>query len=181
MSASEGSELRISVPKDEAVKAILAALPKDAVVRGEDDGVGRFAGERILVIVGRGEGRLLMFQGTWGSMKPRLDSPQLDVVFTSDSTVRLTREPEKKPGIVARLWDLLSQMVTVAAVIVAYHMIRKIPIDVPRTVIIAVVGGIVWSAIAYFLPKREDRSLESLVRRALAPLVETEADRNENA
>jgi hypothetical protein len=180
MSDTETSELRLIVSKDEAVKAILDALPKDAVVRGEDDGVGRFAAERTLVIVGRGEARLMMFQGTWGSLKPRLDRPQLDVVFEGDSVVRLTRELEKKPGMVSRLWDLLSQMVTVAAVVVAYHFIRSIAIDTQRTVIIAVIGGLVWSALGYFMPKREDRGLDNLVRGALAPLVETEASQTEN-
>lgn len=173
MSGTKTSELRLTVSKEEAIKAILDALPKDAVVRGEDDGVGRFAGERTLVVVGRGETRLMLFQGTWGSMKARLDKPQLDVVFEGDTVVRLTREPEKKPSMASHLWELLSQMVTVAAVVVAYHFVRSIPVDVPRTVIIAVIGGLAWSAIGLFLPKKEDRGLDTLVRSALAPIVET--------
>jgi hypothetical protein len=173
MSGTRTSELRLTVPREEAIKTILDALPKDAVVRGEDDGVGRFAGERTLVIVGRGETRLMMFQGTWGSMKPRLDEPQLDVVFDGDKVVRLIREPEKKPSMASHLWELLSQMLTVAAVVVAYHFVRSIPVDVPRTVMIAVIGGLVWSVIGLFLPKKEDRSLETVVRSALAPVVET--------
>lgn len=175
MPSDDQAELRLTGSRDDAVDAIVAALPKDAVVRNEEDGVGRFAGERTLVIVGAGKERLMLFRGTWGSMKARLEKPQLEVVLEARGdgvAAKITREPETAPGIGSHVTDLLSQMVTVGAIVVAYHMLRSLEVDYAKVAIIAAVGGVAWSLIAHFVPKRVDRGLEGLVRDALAPLVE---------
>lgn len=174
MTDTAESELRLSASKDAAIEAIRAALPQDAIVRNEDDGIGRFAGERTLVVVGSEQGRLQMFQGSWGALKGRLDVPQLEVVLEPDSegvVARLKRAVPRPPTVMSRVWDLVSQVVTVAAVVVAYHLVRSIPVDTQRTAIIAAAGGLAWSAITHFLPKREDTTLDDLVRKALTPLA----------
>ena len=167
-------KLRLKGSREDAVKLILDNLPKDSIVRGEDDGVGRFAGERTLVIVGRGEKRLMLFSGTYGSIKGRLEEPHLDVQFEEGeggTTVRLVREPEKKPSLVARVFDLIGYIITVAAVVVAYHLFRKLEIDTQRTALVSVAGGLAWAAIAHYMPKREDVGLQEVVTKALAPIT----------
>jgi hypothetical protein len=182
--ASDVTKLRLSTPRDQAVEAILAALPKDAVVRGEDDGVGRFAGERTLVVVGAGKDRLMLFRGTWGTIKKRMDRPQLEVTFERRDdgvTARLTREPEKKRTILSHLGDFVSQAVTIAAVVVAYHLFRSLAVDNVRTVIIALGGALAWSAISHFFPGKPPPALHDLVRDALAPLAAPNAGASKDA
>ncbi|MEM6992774.1 MAG: hypothetical protein AAF721_19825 [Myxococcota bacterium] len=168
------SKVRLSVDIDEARQAILDALPKDAIVREEDDGVGRFAGQRTLVIVGRRRDRLLMFHGTYGDIKRRFDDPHLDVVFdTSKSKLvaKLSREVEKPPSAVARAFDVVGYIATVAIVLVAYYTFRSIPIDTQRIGLVALGGGLAWAAIAHYMPKRADLSLYEIVDGALKPFA----------
>ncbi len=175
------SELSLRASKEDAMQAVLDALPKDAVVRAEDDGVGRFAGQRTIAIVSRDESRLMLFEGSWGDLKPRLDDAQVEVAFKGDSSpvvARIKREAvEPKAGSGALIGDLLNRGLTVAVLVVAYHWVREIPIDTQLTITIAVLGGLAWSVIAFLIPKKEDRGLEGKVRDALAPLViEAEED-----
>lgn len=172
------SELRLSASKDQAVQAIRKALPGDAVVRGEDDGVGRFASDRTVMIVGRGEKRLMLFQGSWRFVKARESKPQLDVVFEEGDdglSVRLTRAATKKTGGASRVIEVVGNMATVAALVIAYYWFRKIPLDQTMVIGIAVGGGLAWTLVARFWPKKENAGLEGMVRRALRPLLaETE-------
>jgi hypothetical protein len=180
MSSHEPAELRLTGSREDAVDAIVAALPKDAIVRNDDDGVGRFAGERTLVIMSPDQERLSMFRGSWGTIKTRLETPQLEVALVRRDgglTAKLAHAPEKPPGIGSHVTDLLSQSVTVGAVVVAYHMFQSIPMDYTKIAIIALVGGAAWSLIGHFVPKKPDRGLEGLVRDALAPLVAPKAKR----
>jgi len=169
-------ELTLSASKDEALQAILAALPKDAVVRAEDDGVGRFAGQRTVAIIGRNDDRVLLFEGTWGTLKPRLDDPQLEVAFEerdgAGTVARIRREaPQPKSSGTAVVGDLLNRGLTVAVLVVGYFWVRSQPIDVQLTVTISVLGGLAWTVIAFLMPKKEDRGLEGRIRDALAPLT----------
>jgi hypothetical protein len=135
--------------------------------------VGRFAGERTLVVVGDARQRLMMFRGTWGAIKKRLDDPQLEVTFEPNEggcTAKLKREPEPKPTAVSRAGDFLSQAVTIAAVVVAYHFVRSLQVDYARTAMIAVGGAVAWSLIGYFFPGKPNPGLQDLVDEALAPL-----------
>lgn len=166
------SKVRLSVGLDEARQAILDALPKDTIVREEDDGVGRYAGSRTLVIIGRRRERLMMFHGTYGDIKRRFEEPDLDVVFDTSKdklAAKLVRVEAKPPGLVARGFDLLGYIATVAAVLVTYYMIRSIPMDNQRIGLVAVGGGIGWAAIAHYMPKRADLSLYEVVDKALKP------------
>jgi hypothetical protein len=168
------AELKLTATRDEAIDAIVAALPKESIVRDEDDGVGRFAGERVLLIVGHAKERLLLFRGSWGTLKARLDKPQLEVAFgRRDDTVTatLTQEPPQPPTLGSHVTNLASQMITIGAVVVAYHMFQSIPVDYSKVAIIAAVGSVAWSLIGHFVPKKPDRGLEGLVRDALAPMV----------
>jgi hypothetical protein len=174
MSSPRQAKLRLKGSNEEAIDAIVGALPSDAIVRNEDDGVGRFAGERTLVIVGPNRERLMMFRGSWGNIKGRLETPQLDVVFERREggvTAKLVREEVKPPSIGSHVTDVLSQSLTVALIVVAYHMFQSMEMDYGRIAIIAVVGGVAWSLIGHFMPKKEDRGLERLVHEALKPLV----------
>ena len=167
-------KFRLRGSKDEAIKAILEGLPKDTIVRDEDDGVGRFAGERTVVVTGLGRERLMLFSGTYGSIKNRLETPQLDVAFEAAAdgvTARLTVEEPKRPSIVARVVDLVGYMATVAAVVVAYHMFRSLEVDTQQTAIVSVGGGLAWAAIAHYIPKRQDFGLREAVTKALQPMV----------
>jgi hypothetical protein len=84
---------------------------------------------------------------------------------------KLTNEPEKPPGLASHLTDVLSQSVTLGAVVVAYHMFQSIPMDYGKIAILAIVGGIAWSLVGHFVPKKRDRGLEGMVRDALAPMA----------
>lgn len=174
MSSNDASELSLTVSQEEALQALLDAMPKDAVVRDEDDGVGRFAGERTVAIIGRRRDRLMLFEGTWGSIKPRLDHPHVDVVFEgADQGViaRLTKEPQAPPGLGAHVGEFVNRALTVAVAVVAYYWWKSIPIDYPMIAAIAGGGGVAWTVVAMFLPKKEVRGLDDLARDALAPLV----------
>lgn len=166
------SKVRLKVGLEEARQAILDALPKDAIIREEDDGVGRFAGQRTLVIIGRKRDRLMMFHGTYGQIKGHFEEPHLDVVFdTSKDRVvaKLIREEPKPPSAIMKVFDVLGYVVTVGAVVVAYHMFRDIEMDNQRIALVAVGGGLGWAAIAHYMPKREDLGLFDTVDKALAP------------
>lgn len=166
------SKVRLKVGLEEARQAILDALPKDTIVREEDDGVGRFAGQRTLVIIARKRDRLMMFHGTYGQIKGHFEEPHLDVVFdTSKERVvaKLIREEPKPPSALMRVFDVLGYVVTVGAVVVAYHMFRDIEMDNQRIALVAVGGGLAWAAIAHYMPKREDAGLYEVVDKALAP------------
>jgi len=174
MSSPTSSKMRVAASREEAVKAVLDALPKDALVREEDDGVGRFAGNRTVVIIPRGRARLLMFQGSFGSIKSRLERPHLDVTFEEKKKgllVRLVPETIEKPTLGSHVGGLVGNVVTVGALVVAYFFWRSEPVDTTMTAIIAVAGGAAWSGIAYFMPTKTDRSLERLVQDALEPLA----------
>jgi hypothetical protein len=180
MAEPEVTQLRLKGTVEDAMAAVLAALPKDALVRGDDDGVGRFAGERLLVV--RGRDRLAMSRTTYGVVKRRLDKPQLAVTFEETKTgaqVRMVREIDPPPTIAARLFDVLGNIVTIAIVVVAVYMIRSMEVDRRMTAIVAVAGGIGWSAIRWLRPKPPDRSLEELVRTALAPMRRKEPKKSE--
>lgn len=167
-------KLRLQGEIDDAMQAILEALPKDAIVRDTDDGVGRFAGERTLVIVDKAHHRLSMFRGSYGSIKGRFDAPDLDVVFEPGDrklVARLTPADVKKPTLVSRVLDLVGNVVTVGAILVAYYMVRSLEVDKQRVAIVAVVGGVAWSAIAHYMPKRENLDLQNLVTEALQPIT----------
>lgn len=172
-SAPGSSKLRLAASTEDAVKAVLDALPKDAIVREEDDGIGRFAGNRLLVIVARGRARLAMFQGTYGSIKARLETPHLDVTFAQKKkglVVRLTPETIAKPTLASHAWSFLANVVTVGALVVAYFFVRRLPVDTTMTALVALGGGAAWSAIAHFMPKTIDRRLERIVHDALEPM-----------
>lgn len=168
------SKLRLSVDIDEARQAILDELPEDTIVREEDDGVGRFAGARTLVIIGRRRERLLIFNGTYGTIKSRFENPHLDVVFDTSKSplvVKLVREEPKPPSAAARIFDLLGYVATVGALLVAYYTFQKLEMDWPRIGLVALGGGIGWAAIAHYMPKREDISLLETVTKALKPVT----------
>ncbi len=173
MDGPQVSELRLTGSAEDAVAAIRDRLPSDAVVRGEDDGVGRFASDRVVMLVGRGNRRLQLFQGSWRFVKAREGKPQLDVELADGDggvIAKLTRTPTRKPGPLSHLTNLVGNMATVGALVAAYHLFRKIPLDYDLVVGIGAGGGLVWSAIAWFWPKKENAGLEGMVRRALGPL-----------
>ncbi len=154
------------------------------MVRDIDDGVGRFAAERTVALWSPGKKRVLLFRGTWRDVKNREEDPQVEVAFDTVAQgviARVTPEPEQKKGLKSYIGDLLSQIVTVAALVVAYHWWREIPLDNALVAAISVGGGVVWSAIGYFAPKGKDHGLEAMVRRALEPLAAAEADEADEA
>lgn len=166
------SKVRLKVGVDEARQAILDALPDDALIRDEDDGVGRFAGSRTVVIVNRKRDRLMMFHGSYGSIKQRFEDPHLDVVFDTSKervVVRLKREEARPPSAIGRAFDVLGYVATVGIVLYAYYNFTKTEIDTQRIALVAVAGGLAWAAIAHYLPKRDDLNLYELVDKALTP------------
>ncbi len=177
MEGPRTSELRLAGSKTQALAAIREALPGDAVVRGEDDAVGRFASERTVMIIGRGERRLMLFQGGWRLVKAREGKPQLEVEFVEGAPgvrVRLTRGAVDKVSLRSRVLDVAGNVATVAILVVAYHLFQDIPIDNVVVATIGAGGGLAWSAVAHFWPKPEDAGLEGMVRGALQSMVAEE-------
>jgi hypothetical protein len=168
----EVQELRLSGSRAEAVAAIREALPNDAVVRGEDDAIGRFASERIVMIVGAQDHGLQLFFGGWRVVASREGQPQLRVEFvdTNDGvTARLTRAAPEKVPLVSRGLGLLNNAATVAILVVAYHLYQKVPIDYMMVAGIGLGGGLVWAGIAHLLPRTQDGGMHEIVRGALGP------------
>jgi hypothetical protein len=181
------SKIRLEGSVSEALEAVIEALPKDAIVRGEDDGVGRFAGDRTLVIRGKEGDRLLMFHGSYGSIKSRLSDPHLDVLFKAGKkgpTARLRREEVPPKTILAHIMDLLGQMLTVAIVVIVYHIVRDLPIDRTLTAAIAAGGGAALWGFTLWRGKKPDTELEDSVRKALEPMTrksDDDRDKDEEA
>ena len=182
--ASVRTKVRLTGEMRDAVEAVLEALPSDAVVRGEEDGVGRYAGERVVVVKGRDGDRLAMFRGSYGSIKTRLDEPHLDVLFRVSKnglSARMRREEERKKSIGTHIMDVLGSIATVAVIVIVYHMVMSKPLDRMLTGIISVIGGVAWSAFTIFRPKKKDTYLEDLVKEALKPMEREEEEAEEEA
>lgn len=166
-------KMRLTVGIEEAAQAVLDGLPEDAIVRGYDDGVGRYAGERVLVVVGRGKKKLQLFRGTYGGLKRRLDKGMLEVDFEEDDRGRvvahLTQEPPATKSVVSHAMGLVLNIATIALVVFAYHNIRGLEMDNERTALVSVLGGVVWSAFGWFGPKRKDDGLLGVAKSALKP------------
>lgn len=179
------SKIRLEGTVSEAIEAVIEALPKDAIVRGEDDGVGRFAGDRTLVIRGKDGDRLLMFHGSFGSIKSRLHDPHVDVLFKTGKkglTARLRREQVPPKTILAHIMDLLGQMLTVAIIVIVYHIVRGLPIDRMLTGGIAAGGGAALWGFTLWRSRKPDTELEDLVRKALEPMTrKSDEDEDEKA
>ncbi|MCA9711825.1 MAG: hypothetical protein KDK70_38670, partial [Myxococcales bacterium] len=173
MSSNDAVELRLTAPTDAALQALLAGLPKDAVVREEEDGVGRFAGQRTVAIVARGRARVMLFEGTWGTLKPRLDTPMVDVAFEerpSGVVARITKEPQGKPGLGSHLGEFINRALTVAVAMVAYYWVQSLPVDYALVAGVAAGGGLAWTVLVALLPSKPQRGLDDVAREALAPL-----------
>ncbi len=174
MAGERSSEHPLSVPRSEAIDAVVAALPSDAIVREEDDGVGRFAGERTVAIHARDGLRLLLFHGTSGEIQPRDEEGQVEVAFRNGpdgAIARITVEAPPVEGRSSKIGDFISQTISVAALVVAFHWWRDIPLNYALVAGIAVAGGLIWSVVASFMPKPEPPKLDQMVRDALAPLA----------
>ncbi|MCH9680069.1 MAG: hypothetical protein K0V04_01445 [Deltaproteobacteria bacterium] len=173
------SELRLAADLGEVRQALVDALPKTVIVRDEDDGVGSFAGERAVMMVGHGGTRLMLFNGSWRSIKSRLDDPHVDVELETVAqgvVAKITAEPTKPRGISSHIGDFVSQVITIAALVVAYHYLRSIPVDYAFVAMLAVGGGAVWSVIGRFMPTKEIPGLDDVVLGALQPLAAEDAE-----
>lgn len=182
MSSPRISELRLRGSIEEAVQAILDSLPKLAIVRDEDDGVGKYAGQRTVVIVGTGRERLLLFDDSFGNIRPRLDKGQVEVSFRTDEdgtvVARIESEPVSPPGPGTYVMDVVQNGITVAAVMAGYYWLRSMPMDYTLLAGVGLGGGVVWTVATLVLAgkgkgdgKAEDKGLLALVPKALAPLV----------
>lgn len=177
MSSPEATTLTLAATKDEALQAILDALPKDAIVREEEDGIGRFAGVRVVAMIARGRKELVLSEGGQGELKPMLDKSPMEghvnVGFEPKGdgvVVTLKRRPDKPKGMGGHFSDFVSQGVTVAALVVGYHWFQDMVVDPTLVAGISVGGAVVWSAIAYFIPQKPKPGLDDLVKEALKPL-----------
>lgn len=182
MSSPQVTELRLAATKEEAIQAILAELPDLAIVRDEEDGVGKFAGQRTVVVVGTDRDKLMMFDDTFGNIKPRLDKGQLEVELEEvpqGTIARITAETAPPKGPMGHVMDVVQNGIAVAAVYAGYHWWKSLPIDYTMLAAIGAGGGVVWTAAAVMLAgkgSKEPQGLPALVPRALAPLEAEDAD-----
>lgn len=185
MSSPRISELRLRGSIEQAVQAILDSLPKLAIVRDEDDGVGKYAGQRTVVIVGTGRERLLLFDDSFGNIRPRLDKGQVEVSFRTDDDgtvlARIESEPVSPPGPATYVMDVVQNGITVAAVMAGYYWLRSMPMDYTLLAGVGLGGGVVWTVATLALARKgdgkaEDKGLIALVPKALAPLVVDDDD-----
>jgi hypothetical protein len=175
MDAPAPTKLRIRGSRDDVIAAIREALPKDAIVRDEDDGVGRFAGERTVVVVGRGKHKLSLFQGNWRLVKAREENPHLLVKLDDGKkglVARLVPGKVERPTVASQVTGLVANAATVALVVVAYHMFRDLPIDRGQVVAIGVGGGVLWTLASRVLARKPAMGLDTVVRDALGGLVD---------
>lgn len=183
MSSPQVTELRLAATKEEAIQAVLAALPDLAIIRDEEDGVGKYAGQRTVVLVGADRDRLLLFDDTFGNIRPRLDKGQVELELeevAQGTIARIKAEPVPPKGAGGYVMDVVQNGITVAAVVAGYHWFRSIPIDYTMLAAIGVGGGVAWTVAAVVLAgkgkgKQEAKGIDALVPRALAPL-EAEVD-----
>lgn len=187
MSTQDASTLlTLTASREDALQALLDALPKDAVIRDEDDGVGRFAGQRTVAIIGRSRNRVMLFEGGWGSIKQRLEEPRptVDVVFEEREKgvkVRITAEPPQKTGPRDYIYNVVNNGLVVAVAVVAYYWFKSIPIDYALVAGIGAGGGLLWTVVTAFMPTKEVPGPDDLVRKALAPMVKKKKKKKKKA
>lgn len=168
------STLRVTGSPQDAIAAIKEALPDDAIVRDEDDGVGRFAGDRVVMLIGIDGNRLMMARGSWRRMKDLEDKPELDITIeeTKDGCkVRMKAAEAPKATVQSHAWSVVSNGATVAMVVVAYHMFQDLEIDVALVAGMSAGGGVLFTAVSHFWPKKKDEGLAKTVRAALRPML----------
>ncbi|MCA9648465.1 MAG: hypothetical protein H6712_11480 [Myxococcales bacterium] len=193
MSSPQVTELRLAATKEEALQAILAELPKLAIVRDEEDGVGKYAGVRTVAILGTDRDRLLLFDDAFANIKSRLDADRIEgqvevslQQVPQGTVARIKEQPVAPRGAAGLVMDFVQNGITVAAVYAGYHWIKSIPIDYAMLAGVGAGGGAVWTALAVTLGKRggkgkkEDEGLASLVRRGLRPLQAEDEDEDES-
>jgi hypothetical protein len=176
MSEALASAKQFHVKQDrEGVRhAILAALPKDAIVRSEDDAVGRFAGERIVVLDGRQHEKLMLLRGSYGTIKRRLEDPDVQVRFESTpegTRVDIAVRVEASKPVQEITGSLVSNFVSVAILIFAVNYYRGAETDPLQAGLIAL--GI--AVVATFIGRRYSgptaaESLVTLIEAAVEPL-----------
>lgn len=174
MEAGATAKLRITGSKDDAMAAIREALPDDTIVRDQDDGVGRFAGERVVMLIGTGADRLMMSRGNWRLMKTLEDAPQLEITFRTTAagcTVSMKAAEAEKTTAGSLLWSTLTNALTVAALIVAYHMFQDLELEPARVAGLSLGAGVFWTAAAHYWPRKRDDGLDKAVRAALRPML----------
>lgn len=167
------AKLRLTASKEDAIAAIRASLPDDAIVRDQDDGIGRFAGERVVMLIGAGGAHLMMSRGNWRLMKTLEESPQLDITIEETKggcTVELMLAEPKQATLGTHARSVLSNGVTLAVLVVAYHMYQDLEVDPATVAAISLGGGALWTAVAHFWPTKRDDGLDKTVRVALHPM-----------
>lgn len=126
----------LEASSEEALIRLTESLGEDTIVRDEEDGVGRFAGARSILLTGkRGEGAKLM-RGSWSEIKPRKEEPMVEVNFVKGEgrmmkiEVRRLDSPEAELGVVGRIMgDFFSTAIMIAAAIYAFNRFRGQAID----------------------------------------------------
>lgn len=164
---------------------ILEALREGAIIRDEEDGVGRFAGVRTVVMQGRRGDRLLLMRGAWSELKKRVEDPMLVVELHAEGSqtrVELHGDPPKEPSGAEKAIHMLSDVVSVALLIgalaYAVNTIRGLGVDWPRLGMIAGGGAVLYTVAKQFMGG-ESEELEGaawLRARVEAALSEGEGD-----
>jgi hypothetical protein len=168
------AKLRITGSRNDAITAIREALPDDAIVRDQDDGVGRFAGDRIVMLIGTGRDRLMMSRGNWRLMKTLEENPQLEISFEDRKggcTVRMKAAEIPKAGLGSIVGGAVTNALTIGILVVAYHMFQDMEIDKAKVAGISAGGGTLWAVVAHFWPKKRDDALDKTIRGALRPML----------
>lgn len=143
--AANPQSYELDAPLEDAIGRLREALGDDVIVREEEDGLGRFAGERPIMLVGRRGESVKLLRGSWGDLKSRTEEPMVEVKLSeSEGKTRVEVHRVEKAGAepspaVRIAGEFVSTAILIAAAIYAFNTWRGLAIDYTKMAM--VVGG----------------------------------------
>ena len=162
-SANSPRSYEVTGPLEVAIGRVREALGADLIVRDEEDGLGRFAGERPVMFIGKGGKSLKLLRGSWGDLKERVEQPMVEIRFGPEGDsmpveVERVEKPGAEPSAIGRaIGDFLSTAILVAAAIYALNTFRGQSIDYTKMAMIVAGASALYVAAKHFLGDDEEK------------------------
>jgi len=153
----------LEVSSEEALSRLKESLGDDTIVREEEDGVGRFAGARPILLTGkRGESAKLL-RGSWSEIKPRKEEPMVELSFvkgegrTTRVEVHRLENGEGEMGVIGRIiGDVISTAFLIAVAIYAFNHFRGQAIDYTKMAMVVAGATTLYVIAKHFLGTDEE-------------------------
>jgi hypothetical protein len=162
-SANSKRSYEVQGPLEVAVGRVRDALGADVIVRDEEDGLGRFAGERPIMFIGRGGKTLKLLRGSWGDLKGRVEEPMVEIRFGAEGSplpveVERVEKAGAEPSTLGRLLgDFVSTAILIAAAIYALNTFRGQGVDYTKMAMIVTGASALYVAAKHFFGDDEEK------------------------